>query len=167
MGATHTLMDMATAQGVGLTMETAHGLEFGMYFGPGSKEKPYVGRVVGPVVLHFGKDVWVELREMKLIHHAKPLLLIGADVLCGGRVGWTYRAMGVGAGGKGMIIFTNGKCTVSLPLVNAPVLGRPRFVSPLPAATHAATTTAGAVPHRAAPKQITFICALARRSRCL
>ena len=28
-GATRTLMDMATARGVGLTMETAHGLEFG------------------------------------------------------------------------------------------------------------------------------------------
>ena len=45
--------------------------------------------------------------------------------------------MGVGAGGKGMIIFANGKHMVSLPLVNAPVLGRPRFVSPPPAATHA------------------------------
>ena len=56
-GATCTLMEMATARGVGLTMETAHGLEFGTYFGPGSKEKPYAGRVVGPVVLHFGKEV--------------------------------------------------------------------------------------------------------------
>ena len=28
-GATRTLMDMATARGVGLTVETAHGLEFG------------------------------------------------------------------------------------------------------------------------------------------
>ena len=54
-GATRTLMDMATAHGVGLTMETAYSSEFGMYFGPGSKEKPYAGRVVGPVVLHFGK----------------------------------------------------------------------------------------------------------------
>ena len=56
-GTTRTLMDMATARGVGLTVETAHGSEFGTYFGPGSKEKPYVGRFVGPVVLRFGKDV--------------------------------------------------------------------------------------------------------------
>ena len=104
---------------------------------------------------------------MKLIHHAEPLLLIGADVLCGGQIGWTYRAMGVGAGGKGMIIFTNGKRTVSLPLVNAPMLGRLRFVLPPPAATHAATTTAGTVPHRAAPEQIAFIRALAHRGRRL
>ena len=104
---------------------------------------------------------------MKLIHHAEPLLLIGADVLCGGRIGWTYRAMGVGTGGKGMIIFANGKRTVLLPLVNAPVLGRPRFVSPPPATTHASNTTAGAVPHRAAPEKIAFIRALARRGRRL
>ena len=104
---------------------------------------------------------------MKFIHHAELLLLIGADVLCGGQIGWTYRAMGVGAGGKGMIIFANGKHTVSLPLVNAPVLGRLRFVSPPPAATHASATTAGAVPHRAAPEQIVFIHALARRGRRL
>ena len=56
-GTTRTLTDMVTTRAVGLTEETAHGLEFGTYFGPGSKEKPYVGRVVGPVVLHFGKDV--------------------------------------------------------------------------------------------------------------
>ena len=55
--ATRTLMDMATARGVGLTVETAHSLEFGTYFGPGSKDKPYTGRGVGPVVLHFGKEV--------------------------------------------------------------------------------------------------------------
>ena len=104
---------------------------------------------------------------MKVIHHAEPLLLIGVDMLCGGQIGWTYRAMGVGAEGKGMIIFANGKCTVSLPLVNAPMLGRLRFVLPPPTAAHAATTTAGAVPHRAAPKQITFIRALACRGQCL
>ena len=104
---------------------------------------------------------------MKLIHHAEPLLLIGAAMVCGGQIGWTYRAMGVSAGGKGMIIFANGKCTVSLPLVNAPVLGRPRFVSPLPAAAHAAITTAGAVPHCVAPEQIAFIHALAYRGQRL
>ena len=68
--------------------------------------------------------------------------MIGTDVLCGGRAGWTYRAMGVGAAGKGMIIFASGKRTVSLPLVNAPMLGRPRYVSPAPATS--ATTVASA-----------------------
>ena len=95
-GATRSLMDLETARRVGLQVEVAHGSEFGTYFGPGSKERPYAGRVVGPVVLRFGKEVQLELRELKLIHHSEPLLLIGADVLCGGRAGWTYRAMGCG-----------------------------------------------------------------------
>lgn len=128
-GATRTLLDIATARRIGLPVEVAKGAEFGTYFGPGSAEKPYAGRVAGPVVLNFGREVSLELKELKLIHHPEPLFLIGADVLCGGRAGWTYRAMGVGAAGKGMIIFANGKRTVSLPLVNAPVLGRPRYVS--------------------------------------
>ena len=141
-GATRSLMDLETARRVGLQIEVAHGSEFGTYFGPGSKERPYAGRVVGPVVLRFGKEVQLELRELKLIHHSEPLLLIGADVLCGGRAGWTYRAMGVGAAGKGMIIFANGKRTVSLPLVNAPRLGRPRFVSPASATSAAMVASA-------------------------
>ena len=75
--------------------------------------------------------------------------------------------MGVGAGGKEMIIFANGKLAVSLPLVNVPVLGRPQFVSPPPAATHTAPTIAGAIPPCTAPKQIAFIRALAHRGRRL
>ena len=82
------------------------------------------------------------MRELKLIHHSEPLLLIGTNVLCGGRAGWTYRAMGVGAAGKGMIIFANGKCTVSLPLINAPMLGHPRYVSPAPATSAATVASA-------------------------
>ena len=54
-GTTRSLMELETVRWVGLQIEVAQGLEFGTYFGPGSKERPYTGRVVGPVVLHFGK----------------------------------------------------------------------------------------------------------------
>ena len=141
-------------------------------------------------MLRFGKEVQLELRELKLIHHSEPLLLIGADVLCGGRVGWNYCAMGVGAAGKGMIIFANGKRTVSLPLVNATMLGRPCYVSPAPATTAATVTSAPnpspatvstalgpGVPQmgwcstsaadRATPEQVMFLHALARRGQRL
>ena len=56
-GTTSSLMDLETARRVGLQIEVAQGLEFGTYFGPGSKERPYAGHVVGPVVLRFGKEV--------------------------------------------------------------------------------------------------------------
>lgn len=128
-GAMHTLMDTAKAHKVGLSIQVARGLEFGTYFGPGSKEKPCAGRILGPVVLQFGRDVTLELKEVKLIHHAEPLLLIEADVLCGGHDRWMYRAMSVGAASKGMIIFANGKHTMLLPLVNTPILGCLGFMS--------------------------------------
>ena len=169
-GATRTLMDIATARQVGLPIQVARGSEFGTYFGPGSKEKPYAGRILGPVVLRFGRDVTLELKEIKLIHHAEPLLLIGADVLCGGRDGWTYRAMGVGAAGRGMIIFANGKRMVSLPLVNAPILGRPRFVSAAATVTApplAPAPTCSTVPESAAvdADRVAFLRALAGMRR--
>ena len=56
-GATRSLMDMEMARQIGLQIEVAQGSEFGTYFGPGSKERPYAGRMVGPVVLRFGKEV--------------------------------------------------------------------------------------------------------------
>ena len=66
---------------------------------------------------------------MKVIAHNKPLLLIGADILCGGRAGWSYRSLGVGLSGKGVVTFANGRRTVALPLVNTPVYGQPHFAS--------------------------------------
>ena len=56
-GTTCSLMDLETVHRVGLQIEVAQGSEFGTYFGPGSRERPYAGRVVGPVVLRFGKEV--------------------------------------------------------------------------------------------------------------
>ena len=54
---TRSLMGLETARQVGLQIEVVQGLEFGTYFGPWSKERPYAGRVVGPVVLRFRKEV--------------------------------------------------------------------------------------------------------------
>ena len=56
-GATRSLMDLKAARQVGLQVEVAQGSEFGTYFGLGSKERPYAGHVVGPVVLCFRKEV--------------------------------------------------------------------------------------------------------------
>ena len=87
--------------------------------------------MAGPVTLHFGKEVVIEHQELKVILHSKPFLLLGADVLCEGRTGWSYCSIGVGATSWGVVTFANGRRTVALPLVNAPVYGRPCFVSPV------------------------------------
>ena len=121
-----------------LPVAVAQGLEYGTYFGPGSVEKPYVGRVVGPVRIRLLGEVELEVAELKVIHHVEPLILIDADVLCGGHKGWSFRLMGVAASGGEFITFAKGHRTSSILLVNAPVLGHPKFVSTAP--THDQST---------------------------
>ena len=67
----------------------------------------------------------VELRELKVICHPDPLLLIGTDVLCGGREGWNFRAIGINDDGTGLLTFARGKRTLTVPLLNAPNLRSP------------------------------------------
>ena len=57
-----------------------------------------------------------------MIDHPKPLLLIGADVLCDGHPGWIFHLLGVDWDGKGIISFSPGKKMLTLPLVSAPYL---------------------------------------------
>ena len=97
-----------------LPVQLARGSEYGTYFGPGPEEHPYAGCIVGPVTLSFGQEVAIKLREIKVIAHNKLLLLIGADILCGGRAGWSYRSLGVGPSSKGVVPFANGRRTVAL-----------------------------------------------------
>ena len=128
-GAARSLVDMGSARSMGLPVQVARGSEFGTYFGPGSVEKPYAGRIAGPVAIRLSDEVHLEVSELKVIHHVEPLVLIGADVLCGGHRGWSFRSMGVSASGGGLITFAKGRRTCSLALINAPVLGRPKFTS--------------------------------------
>ena len=82
------------------------------------------------MTLYFGREVVIELREMKVIAQNEPLLLIGADVLCGSHVGWLHCLLGMEPSSKGVVMFANGCRMVALPLVNAPVYRGPCFVSP-------------------------------------
>ena len=73
-------------------------------------------------------NVVLEVPELKVIHHLEPIVLIGADVLCGGHKVWCFRSMGISAMGQGVITFAKGRRMVPVPLVNAPMLGQPRFI---------------------------------------
>ena len=70
----------------------------------------------------------LEVPELKVIHHLEPLVLIGADVLCGGHKGWCFCSMGISTMGQGIITLAKERCTVPVALINAPMLGQPRFV---------------------------------------
>ena len=65
-------------------MQYARGAKFGTFYGPGGKEQAYLGVVKGPILLRFSADMVVYLRDLKVIQHTKPLVLIGADVLSAG-----------------------------------------------------------------------------------
>ena len=81
-----------------------------------------MGVVKGPIPLRFSSKVVVNLRELKVVQHTKLLVLIGADVLSTGHQGWSFRYIGVGLDGQGLISFARGRKTRTLPLLRAPHL---------------------------------------------
>ena len=155
-GGARSLIELHFARVLGLEVQEALHQEFGTYYGPGGEEKGYVGRVWGPLTVRFSSEVVVELPELKLIIHPEPLLLLGADVLCFGKRGWSFRAIGVGSERQGLLTFSRGKRTCTLPLLNAPnASGEPTYQAldpiplqdegtSIPASANAATSTSDA-----------------------
>lgn len=58
---------------------------------------PYHGLVRGPIPLQFSSTVSIPLTCIKVVDHGEPLLLLGADVLRGGRPGhyWCFESIGM------------------------------------------------------------------------
>ena len=113
-------------------MQYARGAEFGTFYGPGGKEHAYLGVVKGPILLRFSAEMVVYFRELKVIQHTEPLVLIGADVLNAGHAGWSFRYIGVGLDGQGLISFAKGRKTRTLPLLRAPHLANMGLPAPIP-----------------------------------
>ena len=98
------------------------GKSFGSYLGLGEKPTQYFSRILGPVGIRFGPDILVNVREIKVMEHADPLFLIGADVLSRGSGGKntcfnSIRALG---GGHSEVEFTVGPSTKTTTLHWAP-----------------------------------------------
>ena len=85
-GSCRTLMDESTAQALGLSIIRARGSEFGTYRVPGGDDlHAYVGVIGKPVRFDFGDGVAFHVENMRVLKHPAPLLLIGSDLLRGGR----------------------------------------------------------------------------------
>lgn len=85
-GSCKTLMCENTAKALNLPVERARGSEFGTYRVPGGTDaKGYVGVVRGPVRIKFSGDVEFQVTNLRVLSHPAPLLLIGSDLLRGGR----------------------------------------------------------------------------------
>ena len=53
---------------------------------PGSEAvHAYAGIVEGDTDLQISRDIWTRARNLRVIDHPHPFLLLGADVLSGGR----------------------------------------------------------------------------------
>ena len=92
-GSCSTLLDHTMVAALGLIMRQASEGEFGCYMVPGAKEaKAYWGMVAEPVHLTIAPGVDARLENIRVVERAAPLLLIGADVLRGGRPGEWYFA---------------------------------------------------------------------------
>lgn len=80
-------MDMGMARMLGLRVRPAVGGDCGTYSVPGTGQSNcYEGVVEGEVRLQLGPGVIYAIQGLKLISHPHPLILVGSDVLSGGRV---------------------------------------------------------------------------------
>ena len=86
IGSYKTIMDVGTARMLGLPVREAKGGDCGTYSVPGTgRSNCYAGVVDGPAVLQLGVGVAFQVHGLKLIDHPHPLMLIGSDLLSGGR----------------------------------------------------------------------------------
>ena len=112
--------------------------EFGCYLVPGStKLKAYHGVIESPFTVILADGVHMELKGIRVVEHQAPLLLLGADVMRGGRIsGWNFagiRTVTTAPGEvKGTLEFAKAGdpevCHSSV-LVYSPAAGTERFQS--------------------------------------
>lgn len=85
-GASKTLCDLSMAQALGLPVVLAKGDEFGKFSVPGNNQvMSYAGIVRGPVIIRLSETVSFSLPCLKLINHTYHLMLLGGDIIQGGR----------------------------------------------------------------------------------
>jgi hypothetical protein len=86
-GSYKTIMDIGMARMLSLPIRDAVGGDCGTYSVPGTgRSNPYQGIIDAEVRLQLAPGVVYSIQGLKLIEHPHPLLLIGSDILSGGRV---------------------------------------------------------------------------------
>ena len=80
-------MDIGMARMLGLPIRDAIGGDCGTYSVPGTgRSNTYQGIVDAEVRLQLAPGVIYAIQGLKLIDHPHPLILIGSDILSGGRI---------------------------------------------------------------------------------
>ena len=84
-GAHRTVIDTKMARHLGLVVKT-EGVNCGKFSVPGSDAvHHYAGIVEGDTVLQLGTGIFARVTSLRVIEHPHPFLLLGADVIRGGR----------------------------------------------------------------------------------
>lgn len=96
----------------------------------------YAGRVDGPVRVTLGPGVQFDLVGLRVIDHPHPMLLLGADILRGGRPAgeWNFaalRARTLAPGNvEGWLVFQREKQEAWCPCTHFPAVGKVPFAFP-------------------------------------
>ena len=96
-GAHRTIIDSVMARELGLTVKTDN-LQCGKFSVPGSAAvHSYAGIIEGSTTLKIGDRLAARVENMRVIKHPHPFVLLGADVLSGGRnsSSWNFTGMRV------------------------------------------------------------------------
>ena len=128
-GAHGTIIDKATTTAMKLDVTPAEAKGgFGCYSSPGYPPRPYAGIVHGPVALRFGPEIVLQVPFIRIIESNKPQVLLGVDLLCGGRdrSRWNYKGCYVDTTedgqAKGYLLFKLGSRAARCELVHAPTI---------------------------------------------
>jgi hypothetical protein len=126
-GSYKTIMDVGMARMLGLPIRDAIGGDCGTYSVPGTgRSNTYQGIVDAEVRLQLAPGVIYAIQGLKLIDHPHPLILIGSDILSGGRISGqcNYTGLRLGTDGDGLvtghICFDKGGHLIEERLVNVP-----------------------------------------------
>lgn len=112
---------------LGIKYQAANGGNCGTYAVPGTGATNfYHGAVRERLILQFGEKVKFSITGLKVIDHPTNLMLLGADVMCGGRLSGMWNFDGIHQtttpqGCTGKLVFSNHQGTEECPLVHVPV----------------------------------------------
>ena len=128
-GACRSLSSVCMAQRLSLPIQWASGGNCGTFSVPGAMQLQQYAGVVPSVRVKFAEGVEFELRGLRVVHHPHSMLLVGCDVLRGGRPagqanfeGIIYETRGPGQV-QGWLQFGLGGRSVRCPSVNVPSEG--------------------------------------------
>ena len=102
----------------------------GRFSVPGSEAvHEYAGIIEGTTVLQLGPGIFAAVRNMRVIEHPHPFLLLGADVISGGKenIHWNFTGLKVKTicegQVEGFLLFEQHGHEVAIPLPHAPANG--------------------------------------------